>query len=133
MKIGGGGGGGKRIPHFMIERCAGDREPFGSFLHAHEKNQVFSRHDSVSPIMMPLSRNARKPVFGIFRKWPETGNYGFRKKRHCTIRVANTKALISFAAKLICAFVFAYAKVVFSCRGTCKLTLGQFYLALLDY
>ena len=30
----------------------------------------------------------------------------------CTIRVAKTKALISFAvtAKLICAFVFAYAK-----------------------
>ena len=38
-------------------------------------------------------------------------NFGFRKKRYCTIRVAKTKALISFAvtAKLICAFVFAYA------------------------
>ena len=39
--------------------------------------------------------------------------FGFRKKRNCTIRVAKTKALISFAvtakltAKLICAFVFA--------------------------
>ena len=34
----------------------------------------------------------------------------------CTIFVAKTKALISFAvtAKLICAFVFAYAKVRFS-------------------
>ena len=34
----------------------------------------------------------------------------------CTIRVAKTKALISFAvtAKLICAFVFAYAKSRFS-------------------
>ena len=33
----------------------------------------------------------------------------FNKKRKCTIRVAKTKALISFAvtAKLICAFVFA--------------------------
>ena len=32
--------------------------------------------------------------------------------RDCTIRVAKTKALISFAvtAKLICVFVFAYAK-----------------------
>ena len=31
----------------------------------------------------------------------------------CTIRVARTKALISFAvtAKLICIFVFAYAKI----------------------
>ena len=34
----------------------------------------------------------------------------------CTIRVAKTKALISFAvtAKLICVFVFAYAKIRFS-------------------
>ena len=35
----------------------------------------------------------------------------FKKKRNCTIRVAKTKTLISFAvtAKLICVFVFAYA------------------------
>ena len=35
---------------------------------------------------------------------------------NCTTRVAKTKALISFAvtAKLICAFVFAYAKCLFS-------------------
>ena len=34
----------------------------------------------------------------------------------CTIHVAETRALISFAvtAKLICAFVFAYAKSRFS-------------------
>ena len=34
----------------------------------------------------------------------------------CTIRVAKTKALISFTvtAKLICVFVFAYAKSPFS-------------------
>ena len=34
----------------------------------------------------------------------------------CTISIAKTKALISFAvtAKLICAFVFAYAKIRFS-------------------
>ena len=40
----------------------------------------------------------------------------FRKKRECTIYVAKTKALISFAvtAKLICVFVFAYAKRWFS-------------------
>ena len=33
----------------------------------------------------------------------------------CTVRVAKTKALISFAvtAKLICVFVFAYAKAGF--------------------
>ena len=36
--------------------------------------------------------------------------------RDCTIRVAKTKVLISFAvtAKLICVFVFAYAKSRFS-------------------
>ena len=50
------------------------------------------------------------------RRWLEAGNFGFRKKRNCTIRVAKTKALISFAvtAKLICAFVFAYAGCWFS-------------------
>ena len=39
-----------------------------------------------------------------------------RKKRDCTIHVAKTKALISFAvtAKLICVFVFAYADCWFS-------------------
>ena len=72
----------------------------------------------------------RKPVFGVsdqvtgptqtglysHRRWLETRNFVFRKKRDCTIRVAKTKALISFAvtAKLICVFVFAYAKSRFS-------------------
>ena len=34
----------------------------------------------------------------------------------CAIRIAKTKALTSFAviAKLICVFVFAYAKIQFS-------------------
>ena len=51
-----------------------------------------------------------------YRKWLESCNFVFRKKRDCTIRVAKTKALISFAvtAKLICGFVFAYAKSRFS-------------------
>ena len=46
----------------------------------------------------------------------EAGNFGCRKSRNCTIRVAKTKALISFAvtAKLICAFGFAYADCWFS-------------------
>ena len=46
----------------------------------------------------------------------ETGNFGFKKKRDCTIHVAKTKALIRFAvtAKLVCAFVFAYANCWFS-------------------
>ena len=39
----------------------------------------------------------------------EALNFGFKKKRDCTIHVAKTKLLISFAvtAKLICAFVFS--------------------------
>ena len=50
------------------------------------------------------------------RRRPEAGNFELRKKKNCTIPVAKTKALISFAvtAKLICAFVFAYAKIWFS-------------------
>ena len=50
------------------------------------------------------------------RRWLEALNFGFRKQRDCTIRVAKTKALISFVdtAKLICVFVFAYAKSQFS-------------------
>ena len=50
------------------------------------------------------------------RSWIEPGNFGFRKRRNYTIRVAKTKALISFAdtAKLICVFVFAYADCWFS-------------------
>ena len=49
------------------------------------------------------------------RRLLEAGNFGFRKLRNCTIRVAKTKALISFAvpAKLICTFVFAYANCCF--------------------
>ena len=53
-------------------------------------------------------------------RWQEARNSVFRKKRDCTIQV-KTKELISFAvtAKLICVFVFAYAKHwVFSRRGS---------------
>ena len=50
------------------------------------------------------------------RRWLEAGNFGFRKKKNCPIRVAKTKVLISFAvtAKLIYIFVFAYADCWFS-------------------
>ena len=52
-------------------------------------------------------------------RWLETGNFGFKKKRNCTIRVAKTKTLISFTVtvKLICVFVFAYADCWFSHEG----------------
>ena len=49
------------------------------------------------------------------QKMLETGIFGFRKQRNINIRVAKIKAVISFAvtAKLICAFVFAKAKIRF--------------------
>ena len=67
-----------------------------------------------------MSLVLRKPVFGVSDTnrsvQLEASNFGLRKKRDCTIYVAKTKALISFAvtAKLICVFVFAYANSRFS-------------------
>ena len=56
----------------------------------------------------------RKPVFGV----SDQARYkpGCTVTEDCTIRVAKIKALISFAAtaKLICVFVFTYAKSWFS-------------------
>ena len=60
----------------------------------------------------------RKPIFGFrqfptqtslysHRRWLKAGNFRFRKKRNRTIRVEETKALIS-------AFLFAYADRWFS-------------------
>ena len=70
----------------------------------------------------------RKPVFGVndqvaHKPGCTATEDGLRleisdlhKKRSCTIHVVKTKALISFAvtAKLICVFVFAYARGRFS-------------------
>ena len=67
------------------------------------------------------------------RRWLEASNFGFRKKRDCTIRVAKTKALISFVvtAKLICVFVFAYAKkLVLSQRGSIKFNIHTTEISL---
>ena len=66
-----------------------------------------------------VDRFPRNLVFGIGYQvsvYRTNGPLVFRKERDCSIRVAKTKALISFAvtAKLICVFVFAYAKIRFS-------------------
>ena len=47
---------------------------------------------------------------------PTLTNAITQKSRDCTIRIAKTKAMISFAvtAKLLCIFVFEYAKNRFS-------------------
>ena len=62
------------------------------------------------------------------RRWLEACIFGFGKKRDCTIRVAKTKALISFAvtAKLISVFVYAYAKSRFSHNEPTKIYLPSF-------
>ena len=62
----------------------------------------------------------------------EARNFGFNKKRKCTIRVAKTKALISFAvtAKLICAFVLLGKNPVFSRCGSYDLTSGAKLFAI---
>ena len=60
------------------------------------------------------------------RRWLEAGNFVFRNKRDCTTPVAKTKALVSCAvtAKLICVFVFAYAKRRFS-HGAALMVIGS--------
>ena len=77
--------------------------------------------------MHQLSRVMRKQTV-LFPTWSDTnraiqpqnmaGGLRFHIKEvvGCTIRVAKTKALISFAvtAKLICVFVFVYEKRWFS-------------------
>ena len=57
----------------------------------------------------------------------------FKNKRNCTIRVAKTKALISFTvtAKLICAFVSAYAVCLFS-HEAAHMLLSKFRQMLAD-
>ena len=70
----------------------------------HEKTNVLVSHTSNTNQALQLHKMARGLKFWI------------RKYRNCTIYVAKTKALISFAvtAKLICVFVFAYTKCLFS-------------------
>ena len=46
------------------------------------------------------------------QSWLEAGNFGFGKQRNCSIHIAKTKALISFAVTIL--FVFAYADCLFS-------------------
>ena len=56
----------------------------------------------------PTRSDTNRPLQS--QKQARSLKFGFKKKkRKCSIRVAKTKALISFAvtAKLICAFVFA--------------------------
>ena len=59
------------------------------------------------------------------RRWLEAGDFRFRKKRYCTICGMKTKALISFTvtAKLICAFVFVYAKCWF-CHNAAQFSIS---------
>ena len=50
------------------------------------------------------------------RRWPETGNFGFRKYRKCTIRVVKTKAPNCEAGLRLC---FCLCRLlVFPCGGS---------------
>ena len=68
------------------------------------------------------------------RKWLEACNFVFRKERDCIIRIAKTKALISFAvtAKLICVFVFRICKnpVFLMSRLICKSMFSHMHLMM---
>ena len=68
-------------------------------------------------MVFPNRSDANQPL--QLQKQARNLKFGFKKKRDCTIPVAKTKALISFAVtvKLICAFVFAYANWWFSREG----------------
>ena len=93
--------------------------------HSHHHDNTSSKQ---SVIWAATSENrssgipTRSNTTGLYRhrRWLETWNFRFRKQRDCTIQVAKTKTLISFAvtAKLICVFVFAHAKIGFSRRGS---------------
>ena len=52
------------------------------------------------------------------RRWLETGNFGFRMYRYCTISVVKTKVMISFevTAKLICVFFRICRLLIFLMR-----------------
>ena len=83
--------------------------------------------DSATPLLLVsgissfcLSSVTAQPDCVIFRHKPTCTvtalNFGCKKKLGCTISVAKTKVLIScgVTAQLICAFVFALAKIWFS-------------------
>ena len=59
---------------------------------------------------MVFEKVLHKPNITKYRRWLEAVNFGFRKLRNCTICVAKV------TVKLICAFVYAYAKCWFSHR-----------------
>ena len=88
-----------------------------SFLH--HKKVIFLAHKLMPRCKNDLSRVMRKPTM-LFQDRFDINRavqaHKMARDWKYTIRVTKTKALISIAvtAKLICAFVFAYAKCWFS-------------------
>ena len=64
------------------------------------------------------------------RKRLEAGNFGFRKKRNCTVCVAKTKALISFTVTANCLLFLPKQIVGFPMQGLISYSLHHiiFYL-----
>ena len=64
----------------------------------------------------------RKPVFGVSdqdravkpQKMARGLKFRIQEEKECCYLCRENKALISYVAKLICASVFAFAKMVFS-------------------
>ena len=66
------------------------------------------------------------------RRWLDAYNFRFILKRDCTINVAKRKVLIScgVTAQLICAFVYANTKSMFSHDKTHGVSVDNFRLIL---
>ena len=85
--------------------------------HYHDVSLFLPRREKIS--LQGLQPGPTQTKLYKHRRWLEAGNFGFRKKRNCTIHVVEIepKALISFtvAAKLICACFRICEMLFFSC------------------
>ena len=70
---------------------AGKVSMVGVYLVENHMSRVMRKSNKV------VSKQVRQTKLYKHRRWLEAGNFRFRKKRKCTIRVAKTKVLISYA------------------------------------
>ena len=97
---------------YSAENCSKHLNYSQSYLCEYSKYYFESMREKTNNLVRPGPTQSR---LYSHRRWLEAGNFGFRKSRNCTIRVAKTKAQINFAvaktkalisfavsAKLIC-------------------------------